>query len=123
MSNAGGMGSLGPNAGQTVVTRDPEGTAENMRAEIRKVRELTDKPFSVNVLPTQGREDIYTPPMLKVIYEELGRKMGGFANLRLGMLEGDMDNGYVSVGNGISHIHEIKSCQAIIDELTAHYAC
>lgn len=27
VSNAGGMGSLGPNAGQTVVTRDPEGTA------------------------------------------------------------------------------------------------
>ena len=41
VSNAGGMGSLGPNAGQTVVTRDPEGTSENMRAEIRKVRELT----------------------------------------------------------------------------------
>ncbi|MBP3892596.1 MAG: nitronate monooxygenase [Atopobiaceae bacterium] len=291
VSNAGGMGSLGPNAGQTVVTRDPEGTAENMRAEIRKVRELTDKPFSVNVLPTQGREDIYTPPMLKVIYEEkvpvvtfvgepdaamfaefkehgikivyrslnpspenakaaeeagadiivatgfdeggtlpgmvlgtfsivplivdavdhtpvmaaggiadarafdaalalgaegvycgtaflmseesrmadnvkqavlaanardlllfrtipayyrslpgrlanalvamdqagasneeLGRKMGGFANLRLGMLEGDMENGYVSVGNGISHIHEIKSCQAIVDDLTKHFS-
>jgi enoyl-[acyl-carrier protein] reductase II len=70
VGNAGGMGVLGPNAGQTVVTRDAEGTAENMRAEIRKVRELTDAPFAVNVLPTQGREDIYTPPMLKVIYEE-----------------------------------------------------
>ncbi|MBQ7215084.1 MAG: nitronate monooxygenase [Synergistaceae bacterium] len=51
VSNAGGLGSLGPNAGQTAVTRDPDGTAENMRAEIRKVRALTDKPFSVNVLP------------------------------------------------------------------------
>lgn len=50
--------------------------------------------------------------------EELGRKMGGFANLRIGMLEGDMDAGYVSVGNGISHIHEIKSCADIISELT-----
>ena len=40
-----------------------------------------------------------------------------------GFDEGDMDNGYVSVGNGISHIHQIKSCQAIIDKLTAHYAC
>ena len=53
--------------------------------------------------------------------EKLGRKMGGFASLRIGMLEGDMENGYVSVGNGISHIHEIKSAQAIIDELTADY--
>lgn len=290
VSNAGGLGSLGPNAGQTVVTRDPGETAERMREEIRKVRAMTDKPFSVNVLPVQNGEDIFTPPMLKVIYEEkvpvvtfvgepdaamfkefkdhgikivyrslnpspentraaeaagadiivatgfdeggtlpgqvlgtfsivplivdaaehtpvmaaggianrrafnaafalgaegvycgtaflmsvesrmadnvkqavlkadaqdlllfrtipayyrslpgnlanelvamdkagatneeLGKKMGGFANLRIGMLEGDMDNGYVSVGNGISHIHEIKSAKAIIDELTADY--
>ena len=53
--------------------------------------------------------------------EELGRKMGGFANLRIGMLEGDMDAGYVSVGNGISHIHEIKSCADIISELTQNW--
>lgn len=287
VSNAGGLGSLGPNAGQVVVTRDPEGTAENMRKEIRKVRELTDKPFSVNVLPIQNGTDVYTPPMLKVIYEEkvpvvtfvgepdaamfkefkehgikivyrslnpspenakaaedagadiivatgfdeggtlpgmvlgtfsivplivdavdhtpvmaaggvadsrafkaamalgaegvycgtaflmskesrmaenvkqavlaasardlllfrtmpayyrslpgdlanelvamdkagatneeLGKKMGGFANLRIGMLEGDMNKGYVSVGNGISFIHTIKSAKEIIDELT-----
>ena len=50
--------------------------------------------------------------------EELGKKMGGFANLRKSMLEGDMDNGYVSVGHGISHIHKIKSAKEIVDELT-----
>lgn len=50
--------------------------------------------------------------------EELGKKMGGFANLRIGMLEGDMNNGYVSVGHGISHIHEIKSVKEIIREMT-----
>ena len=33
-------------------------------------------------------------------------------------LEGDMNKGYVSVGNGISHIHEIKKVKKIIDELT-----
>lgn len=287
VSEAGGMGSLGPNAGQTEVTRDPQETAERMRREIRKVRMLTDKPFSVNVLPMENGVDVFTPPMLKVIYEEkvpvvtyvgepneemfrefkehgikivyrslnptpanaraaeaagadiivatgfdeggtlpskvmgtfsivplivdavdhtpvmaaggiadsrafnaafalgaegvycgtaflmskesrmaqnvkdailkadaqdlllfrtipayyrslpgrlaielvamdkagatneeLGKKMGGFANLRKGMLEGDMDNGYVSVGHGISHIHEIKSVKEIIREMT-----
>ena len=290
VSNAGGLGSLGPNAGQTVVTRDPDGTAENMRTEIRKLRALSDKPFSVNVLPVQNGTDIYTPPMLKVIYEErvpvvtfvgepdakmfsefkahgikivyrsldptpknareaekfgadiivatgfdeggtlpgkvlgtfsivplivdavehtpvmaaggivdsrgfnaalalgaegvycgtaflmsresrmaenvkqavlsadaldlllfrtipeyyrslpgklanelvamdkagatneeLGRKMGGFTNLRIGMLEGDTDGGYVSVGNGISFIHEILSAKQIIDNITKDF--
>lgn len=70
VSEAGGLGSLGPNAGQTVVTRDPGETAERMREEIRKVRAATSKPFSVNVLPVQNGEDIFTLPMLKVIYEE-----------------------------------------------------
>ena len=70
VSNAGGLGSLGPNAGQTSVTRDPGETAERMMVEIRKVRELTDKPFSVNVLPMSNGVDVFTPPMLKVIFEE-----------------------------------------------------
>ncbi|MBR4616484.1 MAG: nitronate monooxygenase, partial [Kiritimatiellae bacterium] len=70
VSNAGGLGSLGPNAGQTSVTRDPGETVERMRAKIRKVRELTDKPFSVNVLPMSNGVDVFTPPMLKVIFEE-----------------------------------------------------
>ena len=55
VSNAGGLGSLGPNSGQTVVPRDPIETAERMRQEIRKVRELPDKPFSVNVYRRSAR--------------------------------------------------------------------
>lgn len=41
VSNAGGLGILGPNAGQTELTTDPIETAERMRAEIRKTRSLT----------------------------------------------------------------------------------
>lgn len=50
VSNAGGFGVLGPNAGHRDVTSDPIETAERMRREIHKTRELTDKPFSVNFL-------------------------------------------------------------------------
>ena len=53
--------------------------------------------------------------------EEIGRMMGGFANLRKGMLDGDMNEGYVSVGNGISFIHEIKSAAQIIADMTKDY--
>ena len=34
---------------------------------------------------------------------------------------GANENGYVSVGNGISDIHEIKSAKDIIDEMTKDY--
>ena len=295
VGNAGGMGSLGPHAGQIDDIKDPQERADRLRAEVHKVKELTDKPFSVNLLPSQNHADTdrYTPSQLEVILEEkvpavtfvgepndymrryfdelkahgikivyrslnptpentraaeeagadiivatgfdeggtlpgmtlgtfsivpliadaaenvpvmaaggiadrrafnaalalgaegvycgtaflmseecrmadnvkqavlgatardlllfrtvpdyyrslpgklarelvemdkagasneeLGRKMDGFAGLRRGMLEGDMDTGYVSVGHGITHIHEIKPVKEIIDELTADW--
>ena len=48
VSNAGGLGTLGPNAGATEVTEDVALTGERLRSEIRKVKTLTDKPFAVN---------------------------------------------------------------------------
>ncbi|RAI70890.1 2-nitropropane dioxygenase [Pseudomonas fluorescens] len=50
VSEAGGLGVLGPNAGYRTLTTDPKETIERMRSEIRKVRALTDKPFGLNVL-------------------------------------------------------------------------
>lgn len=71
VSNAGGMGILGPNAGQTTLTTDPVETAERMRQEIIKTRELTDKPFAVQYfLPVPGDTNGFSSHVLKVIREE-----------------------------------------------------
>ncbi len=77
VSNAGGMGVLGPNAGQTTVTTDPIETGERMRTQIRKTRTLTDKPFAVNYMipgiENEGANElssIYSDAILKVIIEE-----------------------------------------------------
>ena len=71
VSNAGGLGVLGPNAGLTADTAvsTPEATAEKMREEIRKTKRLTEKPFGVNLIPT-AVNDVWTGPILKVIKEE-----------------------------------------------------
>lgn len=73
VSEAGGMGVLGPNAGQTTKTTDPAETAKRFRNEIRKTRSLTSRPFAVNfLLPIDG-VDIsyrYAEPLLQVILEE-----------------------------------------------------
>lgn len=68
VSNAGGLGMLGPNAGQTEVTPDPIETGERMRKEIRKVRTLTDKPFGVGLIGEMGND--FTEQILKVVIEE-----------------------------------------------------
>lgn len=48
VSNAGGLGTLGPNAGADTITSDVTETGERLRSQIRKVKSLTDKPFAVN---------------------------------------------------------------------------
>lgn len=35
----------------------------------------------------------------------------------LGMLEGDFENGYISLGNGISHITEIRPIKEVIEDV------
>lgn len=73
VGNAGGMGVLASNNGQASVTSDPVETAERMRDQIRKVRELSDKPFALNYLSVpEGQEDtdVFGRPMLEMAYEE-----------------------------------------------------
>ena len=68
VSNAGGLGILGPNAGQTEPNSSPLETMERMRNEIRKTRELTDKPFGVVILVDTDMS--FTEPILNMIIEE-----------------------------------------------------
>lgn len=68
VSNAGGLGILGPNAGQTTVTTSVEETTERMRREIKKTQELTDKPFAVTLIVSGDLT--FTAPILKVVIDE-----------------------------------------------------
>jgi len=71
ISHAGGLGTLGPNAGATVVTRGVEETAERMREQIRKVRTLTDRPFAINfVVGVDGFDRAYSDRCAQVGIEE-----------------------------------------------------
>jgi enoyl-[acyl-carrier protein] reductase II len=74
VSKAGGMGVLGPNAGQRNATPDVVETGERMRRQIQKVRELTNKPFGVNlVVDAPGTPELivkFSEQTLKVCLEE-----------------------------------------------------
>jgi len=73
VSNAGGLGVLGPNAGRKVADGGIAKTTEDFRQEIIKTRALTDKPFAVNyLLPIEGVEISfqYAEPLLEVILQE-----------------------------------------------------
>ena len=48
---------------------------------------------------------------------ELAQAMGGLRGMRLGMLEGNTDEGYISVGAGIGNIHAITSVAEVVNQL------
>lgn len=74
VSKAGGLGVIGPNAGERTETRDAVETGERLRRQIQKVRSLTEKPFAVNIIlplpayPKIGRA--FSDQTLKVAIEE-----------------------------------------------------
>ncbi len=70
VSNAGGLGTLGPNAGAENITSDVELTGERMRAQIRKVRRLSQAPFAVNIVVGVGEEMKYSKKIVDVVIEE-----------------------------------------------------
>lgn len=70
VSEAGGMGTLGPNAGAETITKDAKITGERLRSQIMKVRELTDKPFAVNFPIGIGKDRVYSDRCVEVGIEE-----------------------------------------------------
>jgi NAD(P)H-dependent flavin oxidoreductase YrpB (nitropropane dioxygenase family) len=70
VSNAGGLGTLGPNAGADSITAEVKLTGERLRRQIRKVRSLTQEPFAVNIVIGVGDSRKYSKRCVEVIIEE-----------------------------------------------------
>ena len=70
VSNAGGLGVLGTSAGSEEIKRGQEETVEDMRLAIRKTRELTDKPFGVNVFPSAIDSYGFSKTIIEMLKEE-----------------------------------------------------
>ena len=67
VSEAGGLGILGPHAEQNSLPKDDNERAERLRQEIKKVKELTSKPFGVNILKSGKDPDNQLQLLLNVI--------------------------------------------------------
>ncbi|MGJ5718956.1 nitronate monooxygenase, partial [Staphylococcus equorum] len=68
VSEAGGLGIMGPNAGDARVTRSPVETTERMRKEIKKIKQLTNKPFASTIMVS---EDLtYVAYIVDMLIEE-----------------------------------------------------
>lgn len=70
VSNAGGLGTLGPNAGAEDITPDVELTGERMRVQIKRVKSLTREPFAVNIVAGFGEALKFSKKIVDVVIEE-----------------------------------------------------
>ena len=70
VSGAGGLGTLGPNAGSSDITNDVELTGERIRGHIKAIRALTDAPFGVNIVVGFGEDTKYSRKVVDVVVEE-----------------------------------------------------
>ena len=75
------------------------------------------EPYYYRSLPTELAKKCFQMSESGASRADIAKVMNAGTGMRLGMLEGDFDNGYVSVGNGIGAIDRIKSVQELIDEL------
>jgi NAD(P)H-dependent flavin oxidoreductase YrpB (nitropropane dioxygenase family) len=69
VSEAGGLGVIGPNAGAKTVTTDIFETAERLRDQIRKTKSLTKKPFGINIMCFE-QDWPFSDECVRVILEE-----------------------------------------------------
>lgn len=70
VSAAGGLGTLGPNAGARTPAASPEEAGERLRAQIRAVRALTDQPFAVNIPIGRGPMRAFSDRSVEIVRDE-----------------------------------------------------
>ena len=70
VSNAGGLGVLGPNAGNYNPSPDPNVIGERLREQIKLIKTYTKKPFAVNFPIGHGASKVFSDRSVEVAIEE-----------------------------------------------------
>jgi len=70
VSNAGGLGIIGPNAGCREVTKSVAETGERLRAEIANLRSLSNRTFGVNLIVSE----------VSIVFPQGGEESKGFSD-------------------------------------------
>ena len=70
VSNAGGLGVLGPNAGDEPASADPKQMGARLRRQVRAIRAACTRPFAVNVPIGRGGNRGFSDRSIEVLIEE-----------------------------------------------------
>lgn len=118
------LGAEGVYCGTVFLMSTESRMAENVKEAVKKATAkdlltFCSLPAFYRSLPGTPADELMQMSLSGASNEEIGRRKGGFSGLRAGTLEGDMNKGYVSVGDGITYIHEVRPAAKIIRGMTA----
>src|SRR6218665_247991 len=68
-------------------------------------------------IPTPYSQELLAMDEAGKTRDEIADKMYSEQGLKVGMLDGDLENGYITVGNGLSYIKNIRSVKEVVEDL------
>lgn len=118
------LGAEGVYCGTLFLMSEESRMADNVKAAVARATAsdlLTFRslPAFYRSLPGQLADELVRMDLAGASSDEIYKTMGGFSGLRIGMLEGDMNEGYVSVGNGITYLDKVRPVAEIMEALTS----
>ena len=116
------LGAEGVFLGTRFLATEEARTAQNVKELMLKTNAedlhiFRTLPYFYRSIPTKLSAELVEMDKNGATREELAIKQSGGKNMKSGMLDGDLENGYVSVGLGISFIKEIKPVREVVKEL------
>lgn len=116
------LGAEGIFAGTVFIATKENPAAENVKELIVKNKASDLLLFKTNPayyrsIPTPYSEELLAMDEQGKTRDEIASKMYGEQGLKVGMLDGNLEKGYSSVGNGLSYIHSIRTVKEVIEDL------
>lgn len=116
------LGAEGIFAGTVFIATEENAAAENVKQLIidhtaSDLLIFRTNPAYYRSIPTPYSRELLAMDERGHTRDEIAHKMYGEQGLKVGMLDGDINKGYITVGNGISYIKKIRPVKEVISEL------
>jgi enoyl-[acyl-carrier protein] reductase II len=116
------LGAEGVFAGTVFIATEENPAAENVKQLIvdhtaSDLLIFRTNPAYYRSIPTPYSQELLEMDERGDSRDEIANKMYGEQGLKVGMLDGDIHKGYITVGNGISYIKNIRPVKEVVEEL------
>lgn len=121
------LGAEGVFAGTIFIATKENPAAENVKKLIVKHKAsdlllFRTNPAYYRSIPTPYSQELLEMDEQGKTRDEIANKMYGEQGLKLGMLDGNLEKGYITVGNGLSYIKSIRPVKEVVEDLMQDFS-